>query len=161
NGNGSFSAAINFTVGTNPYSVAVGDFNSDGKLDIVVANYGSNNVSVLLATCIAPVPYIVLSSNSLSFGSTNVGTSATAQNVTITNTGNANLDISNIAITGAASSDYSFSGCSATPFSLVPNDSCTLSVNFNPTATGTRNATLAITDNASGSPHTVSLAGTG
>jgi hypothetical protein len=35
-------------VGTNPQSVAVGDFNGDGKPDIVTANNGSSNVTVLL-----------------------------------------------------------------------------------------------------------------
>lgn len=33
---------------TSPISVAVGDFNSDGKNDLLIANYGSLNVSVLL-----------------------------------------------------------------------------------------------------------------
>src|SRR5205807_496559 len=37
-----------FDVGSSPFSVAVGDFNSDGKRDLVVANSGSTNVSVLL-----------------------------------------------------------------------------------------------------------------
>lgn len=36
------------TVGTNPVSVAAGDFNGDGISDLVVANSGSDNVSVLL-----------------------------------------------------------------------------------------------------------------
>ncbi len=40
--------AVNYTVGTNPASVAVGDFNSDGKNDIAVANSDSNNISILL-----------------------------------------------------------------------------------------------------------------
>ena len=31
-----------------PYSVAVGDFNNDTILDIIVANYGTNNLGVLL-----------------------------------------------------------------------------------------------------------------
>ena len=43
-------AATNFAVGANPYSVAVGDFNGDGKQDLAVANGGSNNVSILLGT---------------------------------------------------------------------------------------------------------------
>ncbi|MCL1469047.1 VCBS repeat-containing protein, partial [Argonema galeatum A003/A1] len=45
-----FAAATNFAVGTNPYSVTVGDFNGDGKTDIAAANRTSNNVSVLLGT---------------------------------------------------------------------------------------------------------------
>jgi hypothetical protein len=44
----SFGAASNFAVGTGPRSVAVGDLNSDGRLDLVTANSGSNNVSVRL-----------------------------------------------------------------------------------------------------------------
>jgi hypothetical protein len=47
-GSGGFAAAVNFGVGAFPYSVAVGDFNGDGKQDLAVANAGSANVSVLL-----------------------------------------------------------------------------------------------------------------
>src|SRR5437660_165594 len=36
------------TGGNDPASVAVGDFNGDGKLDLAVANIGSNSVAVLL-----------------------------------------------------------------------------------------------------------------
>ena len=45
-----FAAATNFTVGTSPFSVTVGDFNGDGKTDIAAANRNSDNVSVLLGT---------------------------------------------------------------------------------------------------------------
>jgi hypothetical protein len=48
NGDGSFESAGNFLAGSRPSSVAVGDFNFDGILDLAVANEGSNNVSVLL-----------------------------------------------------------------------------------------------------------------
>ena len=45
----SFAAATNFGAGDDPHSVAVGDFNGDGKQDLAVANYGlSDNVSILL-----------------------------------------------------------------------------------------------------------------
>jgi outer membrane protein assembly factor BamB len=40
--------AENPSVGTNPNSLAVGDFNQDGRPDLVVANQGSNNLSILL-----------------------------------------------------------------------------------------------------------------
>ncbi|MCL1468838.1 DUF4347 domain-containing protein, partial [Argonema galeatum] len=46
----SFATPSNFGVGTNPFSVTVGDFNGDGKTDIAAANFNSNNVSVLLGT---------------------------------------------------------------------------------------------------------------
>ncbi len=48
NGSGGFGTATNFAVGTNPRSVAVADIDGDTKLDLVVANSGSDNVSVLV-----------------------------------------------------------------------------------------------------------------
>ena len=48
NGDGTFQAAVNYGAGSRPDSVAVGDFNGDGKADLAVANYYSHNVSVLL-----------------------------------------------------------------------------------------------------------------
>jgi hypothetical protein len=49
NGDGTFAAARSFAAGSRPYSVAVGDVNGDGLLDLAVANYvSSGTVSVLL-----------------------------------------------------------------------------------------------------------------
>jgi len=49
NGDGTFQAPRTYGVGASPYGVAVGDFNGDGKLDLVVTNSGSSgSVSVLL-----------------------------------------------------------------------------------------------------------------
>ena len=53
NGDGTFQAAHNFNAGSIPASVAVGDFNGDGVLDLAVAIEDSNNASVLLATATA------------------------------------------------------------------------------------------------------------
>ncbi|MFZ0792469.1 MAG: FG-GAP-like repeat-containing protein [Candidatus Korobacteraceae bacterium] len=48
NGDGTFQTMVSYKTGANSASVAVGDFNGDGKPDLVVTNYGSANVSVLL-----------------------------------------------------------------------------------------------------------------
>ena len=47
-GDGRFGAPIDYDVGSDPESIAVGDFNGDSDPDLVTANYGSANVSVLL-----------------------------------------------------------------------------------------------------------------
>jgi hypothetical protein len=47
-GLGGFSGSTNVSVGTNPWSVAIGDFNGDGKQDFAATNVSSNNVSIRL-----------------------------------------------------------------------------------------------------------------
>ncbi len=45
-----FAPAVNYAVGTTPASVFAADFDNDGYKDLAVANWGSNNVSVLMNT---------------------------------------------------------------------------------------------------------------
>ncbi len=47
-GTGTFNPAVSFPVRSQPSFVAVGNFTADSNLDLAVANYGSNNVSILL-----------------------------------------------------------------------------------------------------------------
>ena len=43
-----FKPAQSYAVGANPVAAAISDFNKDGKPDLAVLNYGSNNVTILL-----------------------------------------------------------------------------------------------------------------
>jgi len=113
----------------------------------------------LSGTGIASV--VSLSGSSLSFANQLVGTTSTAQAETVTNTGTANLTISTVAIGGTNASDFAKSGDTCSGATVTPNSTCTVSVTFTPSATGSRSASLNFTDNASNSPQTVPLSGTG
>lgn len=103
---------------------------------------------------------VQLSPTSVNFGNWTIG-GQTKEGVLVdlTNTGNIALTISSIAIKGANSADF-FQG-NLCPSSLAAGASCTITVSFTPTALGTRTAALTITDNAPGSPQSVSLTGVG
>jgi len=104
-------------------------------------------------------PAVSLSPSSLTFASQNVGSSSTASPVTLTNTGNATLTGVGISITGTNAADFTQTNNCGTSVSAGSN--CTISVTFTPTAAGSRTASVSITDNAAGSPQTISLTGTG
>src|SRR6266404_3025379 len=120
-------------------------------------------VMVLLFAAGAPAPAdaatattVSFSATSLTFGSQLVGTSSGAQFTTLTNTGSATLTFSAV-----FSGDFAFAGLGTCGSSVAAGASCTISVKFTPTAAGTRTGTLTLTDNASNSPQTISLTGTG
>ena len=48
NGDGTFMEVRDYSVGRSPESLAVGDFNGDGKSDLAVANFSDGTVSILL-----------------------------------------------------------------------------------------------------------------
>lgn len=96
---------------------------------------------------------------SLSFGSQKVGTTSAPKSVTMTNVGTTVLTINGISLTGTNAGDFSQTHtCGGT---LGAGASCTISVTFHPSATGTRSAALSISDNGGGSPQKVPLSGTG
>ena len=105
-------------------------------------------------------PAVTLTPTSLSLGTVAVGVISAAKSVTLKNSGTAALTITSIAITGTNSGDFlkSSTTCGS---SLAAGASCTIKVEFKPTASGNRAASVSITDNATGSPQQVSLSGTG
>ena len=100
-----------------------------------------------------------LTPTSLSFGSVTVGNTSAAKTVTLKNVGTTAITITSITIAGTAAGDFAQTNSCGS--SLAASASCTISVTFKPTTTGTRSAMLKVTDSAAGSPQTVSLTGTG
>jgi len=120
---------------------------------------GSPQTVSLNGTGFTPATTLSLSASSLAFGQENMAATTAPQTVTLTNTGKVTLSISNITVAGANSGDFAqTSTCGA---SVAAGANCSLSVTFAPTAMGSRTASLSISDNASGSPQSVSLTGTG
>jgi hypothetical protein len=84
-----------------------------------------------------------------------------AQTVTLSNTGTASLFINGVSILGANQLDFNRTNDQCVGLSVAAGASCTIAIVFNPTATGSRAATLTVTDTAASSPQTVALTGTG
>jgi hypothetical protein len=106
-----------------------------------------------------PNPFVSLSPASLTFSSQMTGTTSAAQSATLTNTGSASLNVTGLSITGTNAGDFAQTNTCGSSVAVGAN--CSISVKFTPSATGTRTASVSIADNATGSPQTVALSGTG
>lgn len=155
-GNLASGASATVVIVLTPQAQAVGSLSDTGT---VVANEPdpnqANNTQTVTVTVINH-PTVNLSASSVNFASQPVGTSSAAQSVTLTNQSTV------LAVTGltiAASGDFSETDNCGT--GLAPSAFCTISVTFKPTATGTRTGSITLTDNAIGSPQSVSLTGIG
>ncbi len=116
---------------------------------------GSPQTANLTGTGAAVGPSAALSPTSLTFASQTVGTTSAAQAITLSNGGTAALTITSIAATG----DYAQTNNCGT--SLAAGANCSISVTFTPTTTGARTGTITVTDNATSSPQSAGLTGTG
>ena len=120
----------------------------------------------LLASAAAAQPVISVGvTPPFNAGPVAIGTFGNGINVTLNNIGTSDLVITNVQISGAP---YTFRTTSGScdrglPGSLTvaASSSCQMSVTFTPTAVGVANGTYTLTDNASGSPQTFALTGTG
>jgi hypothetical protein len=110
---------------------------------ITIATDVSNLTSnvALSGTGVAGTYTMSLSPASLSFGNVNVGSSST-QTVKLSNTGNSSVTVTQVATTGAG---VSVSGI-ATPVTIAPAQSATLTVKFSPATGGTTSGSVTVTN---------------
>lgn len=102
---------------------------------------------------------LLLSPTALNFGNQKVGSMSQPQQVTVTNESSQAVQVSGIRITGNASKDFAESNnCGS---QVAANSSCTISVTFAPTKTGSRNATVQVVLTSGTSPRPVTLTGAG
>jgi hypothetical protein len=106
---------------------------------------------------------VSLTPSSLTFAGQNPGTPPSPpQSVTLENTGTGPLTISSITVTGANASDFlETNSCPGSSATLPAGEACSIAVTFAPTGTGTRTASLTVSDSAIPSPQVVSLSGLG
>jgi len=120
----------------------------------------TSRAQILNATGVAnqSLPPVSLSTNSLPFLDQLVTTTSAPRTIALKNNQSGTLTISGI----SASGDFAqTSNCPLSPNTLAGGSSCTISITFTPTALGTRTGTLTVSDNASTSPQTANLTGTG
>jgi hypothetical protein len=101
---------------------------------------------------------VSLSSDSLTFPSTSVGSKSGIQYVTLKNTGSGTLTFaSNFTVSGP----FAFGGTGTCALTVAPDTSCTISVAFEPKASGAATGSVTLTDNAGSKSQKIALSGTG
>lgn len=122
----------------------------------VVDNTGNSPQTVGLSGTAVAVGFAYFG---IGLQTTKVGSSTQSAPVSLSNAGTTTVTISSVTITGADAS--SFSQANTCNGSIAAKGSCTFTVTFKPKQTGALSATLNVFDNASNSPQTLALSGTG
>ena len=129
---------------------------SIASIAITDSTVGSPHSISLIGVGLTAGPNATLSATSLTFSDQVVNTTSPAQSLTLSNYGTTTLTVVSIAATANFGETDTCSGSN-----LASGASCTINVTFTPSATGSVTGTLTVTDNAPGSPQTVSLSGMG
>jgi hypothetical protein len=129
---------------------------ASGSISIVSNAPGSPLAIPLSGAGIAATFLLGANPTSLSFGNVNVGSNLSLS-TTLTNTGNSTVTISSVSVSGTG---FSASGVAAGT-SLTPGQTATLNVAFAPAAAGGVTGSVTVTSNATNSPATITLSGTG
>ncbi len=132
-----------------------------GILEITHDADGSLSQITLQGTGFVASPSICLSRTNINFGAVAVGSVTLPQSVIVTNCGTADLTVSGVDIVGTHASDFNVTSNTCGLSAITTGSTCRVFVNFAPTEGGVRNAFLAITNAASGTPQLIPLTGTG
>jgi hypothetical protein len=140
------------------YTTPVTATSDNGAQFTVTVTNGAGNVISNAATLTVTASTLILNASqaSLSFSSVNLG-SSTILPVTFTNGGNSSVTVSGVSISGPG---FTAAGVSSGQI-LTPGQTATLNVTFAPAATGSATGSVTVTSNATNSPSTISLTGTG
>ena len=116
----------------------------------------SNIANISTAPC---APVVSITPSSRDFGNVKIGQTA-SQDFTLANTGNADLIIGAISISGLNSDSFRW-GANTCNNIQTPGSICTMTVTFAPITTGSLSAEIKIASNSASSPDSVSLTGHG
>jgi hypothetical protein len=116
-------------------------------------------VTVFTGVSLGCAKTVIAPNSTIDIGSLQVGTSASGA-LCLINTGTSTITVTGVTVTGA---DFSPSAGTLLPLVLQPNAGSPVGAAFNfaPTSAGTKTAQMSLVDDASGSPQTFTLSGTG
>jgi hypothetical protein len=150
----------NPTTSTSTLTLTVSASAAAGTKAITITGTSGSLTHTTTLTLMIKGAKVKLVPTSLVWGKIVVGQNGSVKTVTLTNSGNATLNISTIAISGDFFQKVVTGSC-VNGSTVLAGKSCTIKVNFAPTQVGLRTGAVTITDNAAGSPQTVALSGTG
>ena len=131
--------------------------NVTGGVSVISNATNSPTTIALTGSGIAPTRILSPSVSSLSFGNILVGKTSGSQTVSITNSGNSSVTISQFTVSGAAFT----AGGLTVPTTLAAGQSASLTLSFSPSAAGTASGSVSLVSNATNSPTTIALSGSG
>lgn len=152
NGDGTFQSAVAYPAGEELNYVVIGDFNEDGKPDLVTVDKLGASVITLLNTGVVTFS----PTTPITFPTQLVGSTGFPLSATLTNNGRSPLAISSVSYSGEP-----FRVQTTCKGSVAPADSCTITATFTAQAIGVTTGTVTIHDSASSKPQVVELVGTG
>ena len=130
---------------------------NNAKFTVAVSNSaGSVKSNSAILAVNASALLLNSSTSSLNFGNVNVSSSS-AKSITLTNAGSSNVTISNVTVSGAG---FNATGVSSGVI-LSPGQTASLTASFDPSGTGSVTGSVSVASNATNSPDTISLSGTG